>query len=81
MVEFKLNTLEELESNSNWEKIVEYDYVPQLYKKLENGKYFLYEVSSNKAIERKIYEMPILGFSIVESTQDIQKYYVFAKVR
>ena len=71
-------TLEDLDKNEEWKKVAEYNEVPHLYKKRESGDYFLYEVLEMN--ETKIYENPILGFSIVESNQNPPKYYVFVKI-
>ena len=52
--------------DDGWEKIAEYDET-KLYRKSENGSYFLYSISEEDGLifETKIEEKPILGFDII----------------
>ncbi|MEK6872923.1 MAG: hypothetical protein AABW90_02845 [Nanoarchaeota archaeon] len=66
-------TLENTYLDDGWKKIAEYDEIPKLYKKAENGSYFLYSISNEDSltIETKIEEKPILGFDLILDNEKI----------
>lgn len=80
MDKLTLKTLEELQSDKNWELIAEYDQPPQICIDFNNN--YLYNVSYNNQVLVKtcIYDKPVSGFQIAgDNENNPSKYFVFAR--